>query len=196
MSGKSQFVKKKINSKKKIIKRYLIFSIKKDIYSNISISFIEDKKWIAPQNCIICDRGFYMNIVSACERESVCFMDNSNKMCLSLTDIKFNCHSTDEKINFYQVCNFKNDCSDGSDEINCCMLINFKIFQITFFFHLSLFYLSFSEDFNSCPDDFTCENKQCLSSTRLSDNEKNCFDESDELLFYEKLGTKKLVDGF
>lgn len=44
---------------------------------------------------------------------------NYKTYCLETNLSKFHCKSVDKAISFFQVCNYINDCEDGSDENIC-----------------------------------------------------------------------------
>lgn len=67
----------------------------------------------------------------------------------------FQCVESGEQVHFTQVCNFWNDCTDGSDESFCQHV--------------------------PCTRQFTCGTGQCVPYRLLCDNFKDCLGYSDEI---------------
>lgn len=114
-----------------------------------------------PENSIFCNLSkTYINRVFLCEHYMNCstsYNDDLNAYCFEQRATKFKCHYSTKMINFYQVCNYKNDCEDSSDEKFCgdtsnylvekihrlrfCMIfkrIDFQLMQIYFFPNIKL----------------------------------------------------------
>lgn len=63
-----------------------------------------------------------MNIGFICDEKTDCFGKEDNHLAIFCSQIKtfvFHCQTFNKTINYFQVCNFIDDCPDKSDEMNC-----------------------------------------------------------------------------
>lgn len=74
-------------------------------------------------NCFFCNETqIYINRLFICENQFFCLYyanEETINYCEIKRRIKFKCKFTNETIQFFQVCNYITDCSDGSDEEYC-----------------------------------------------------------------------------
>lgn len=54
-----------------------------------------------------------------CDYKIDCKFSEDEEHCHSKENEKFFCHNSNKYINYKHVCNFINDCDDGSDELFC-----------------------------------------------------------------------------
>ncbi|KAK7500556.1 hypothetical protein BaRGS_00008131, partial [Batillaria attramentaria] len=67
----------------------------------------------------------------------------------------FVCDNKKQNVPYTLVCDFREDCGDGSDESFCVRK-------------------------SECPTGFSCQNKQCIDEDKKCDNEYDCLDATDE----------------
>ncbi|KAG8239205.1 hypothetical protein J437_LFUL018795 [Ladona fulva] len=130
---------------------------------------------------------------------------DANENCTQVHCPKLQAQCSDGKcINALKWCDFEVDCSDGSDEVNCCELYTCKEFQFLCSDGRCVplqWVCDLDEDCSdgsdeaSCPElsssttesnstcpgqQFTCSNGKCVSSTLVCDGKDDCGDGSDE----------------
>lgn len=98
------------------------------------------------------------NIPSCLCPNGMVFNDSSNTTCIDTRECFFRCGSG-ECISEAEHCNYKNDCADHSDEVNCPK----------------------KKILNCSPHDFICaDDSKCIDRSSRCDKKIDCNDESDE----------------
>ncbi|CAD5120649.1 DgyrCDS9213 [Dimorphilus gyrociliatus] len=157
-------------------KRFLDkFYCRRPSYITVSLS----KELENSGNFSSCPHGFFrcveddlcINSINICDGQDDCFSGEDERNCSTVQE--FHC-SSNQKISVQFVCDFVYDCRNKLDEVNCgnrkqkhCKLYIYSIASVI-------------SDTPLCNKENSCDNRQCIEEKYFCDDEKHCFDDSDE----------------